>query len=236
MIAHFAHKPPKNCDWAKGETLAHLEAKTLMRDSLTNRGLRAEVEIVVPALTGHRRADIMVWSPSGIQSAIELQHTAIGVDEIERRSFSYARAGIAQMWIPFLRPLVWADGEPIRDARAGDWFVEQFPAKPYERWVHGLNRRGIWFYDPGEKVLWRGRFAGHQLWVEETSWYSEDGDPMGAGGFHRWSKRWRELTLWGPYELDRVMIRVQQRRAWRTNRYNWPASRLGEFVVDKCGA
>lgn len=38
-IAHFAHKPPTNCTWAKGETLAHLEAKKNFRDSYVSRGL-----------------------------------------------------------------------------------------------------------------------------------------------------------------------------------------------------
>ncbi len=47
VIWHFAHKPPTDCRWATGETLAHLQAKKLVRDALVARGLRAEVEYTV---------------------------------------------------------------------------------------------------------------------------------------------------------------------------------------------
>lgn len=232
VIAHFAHKPPKDCDWARGETLAHLEAKRLIRDAFAARGVRAEVEYVVPALPGDRRADVMMWSPSGIKVVVELQHTSIGVDEIERRAFSYARAEVAQVWVPFLRTSIWADAERRDGGGEGDWLVERYPARPYERWVHGLNRGGIWFYDPSDKVIWRGRFARHQIWEEERSWYSEDGEERYAGGYPRWSRRWRELTLWGPHGLDQVKIKLERRCACRTGRYNWPAGHVGQFVVE----
>lgn len=97
VIAHFAHKPPTDCSWATGETRAHLEAKLLVANALGKRGLKAEVEFVVNALPGDRRADVMAWSPKGLQITIELQHTPIGLDEIEKRASSYARAGIAQI-------------------------------------------------------------------------------------------------------------------------------------------
>ncbi|MCI0365536.1 MAG: hypothetical protein L0219_16865 [Phycisphaerales bacterium] len=100
VIAHFAHKPPTDCSWARGETKAHLDAKKLFRDTLAVRGLRAEVECVVPSLPDDRRADVMVWSPKGARLAIELQHTSLNLEDIERRAFSYAHAGIAQLWIP----------------------------------------------------------------------------------------------------------------------------------------
>lgn len=74
VIEHFAHKPPTDCSWATGETRAHLEAKALVQAALTGRGLKAEVEFVVNTLPGDRRADVMAWSPKGLQIAFELQH------------------------------------------------------------------------------------------------------------------------------------------------------------------
>jgi hypothetical protein len=121
VIWHFAHKPPTDCIWATGETLAHLEAKKLVRDALVTRGLRAEMEYIVATLPGDRRADVMVWSPEEVPLAIELQHTSIGLDEIEKRAFSYAGAGIAQIWIPFLRTSALRDAEP---RGAGCMFIE----------------------------------------------------------------------------------------------------------------
>jgi competence protein CoiA len=235
-VAHFAHKPPKTCDWAKGETLAHLEAKGFVRDALAARGLRAEVERVVPSLPDNRRADVMTWSPSGIQVAVELQHTGIGLDEIERRAFSYARAGIAQVWLAFLRPGTWARAERRKGGDEGDWLVRRYPAKPFERWIHGFNHGTIWFYDPGAGNVVRGRFADHELWVEGARWYDDAGEEVRVGGYRRWSRRWRELTLWGPYALDRVRFKIGRRRSWRIGPYSWPAGRIAHLVVDDPGA
>ncbi len=49
--------------------------------------------------------------------------------------------------------------------------------------------------------------AGHQIYVEETSWYSEGGEKNYGGGFHRWSKRYKELTLEGPHKADNLLIK-----------------------------
>ena len=42
VIHHFAHKPPIVCDWARGETLAHLEAKRIVHEALTARFARED--------------------------------------------------------------------------------------------------------------------------------------------------------------------------------------------------
>lgn len=233
VIAHFAHKPPTDCSWAKGETKAHLEAKKLFRDTLAGRGLRAEVEFVVPALPNDRRADVMVWSPKGAQLAIELQHTSLNLEAIERRAFSYAGADMAQIWIPFLRSAIWKDAERRSGGADGNYVIERYPARPFERWIHGLQKGGAWFYDPTRKALWRGRFTGSEIYVEESSWYEEGGEERYAGGFYRFSKRWRKLTLWGPYELGQVKIKIDRRNAWSKAHYRWPGGRVGKFVVEK---
>jgi hypothetical protein len=228
VIDHFAHKPPTDCSWATGETRAHLEAKLLVSNALTERGLKAEVEFVVNTLPGDRRADVMAWSPKGMQIAFEMQHTPIDLNEIERRASSYARAGIAQLWIPFLKASVWKDGEP----RAGGWFVERYSPRPFERWVHGFNgNRGMWMYDPADKAFWLGSLAGHQIHVEETTWYSEGGEENYGGGFHRWSKRFKELTLKGPYTAEKLLIKVEARRAFSTKDYTWPAGRVARLTL-----
>ncbi len=69
VVHHFAHKPPTDCTWAKGETRAHMESKVLVADAFKKRGLRAELGFVVKTLPGDRRADVMAWSPKGLQIA-----------------------------------------------------------------------------------------------------------------------------------------------------------------------
>ena len=227
VIAHFAHKPPTDCTWASGETRAHLEAKALLAQALASRGLKAEVEVVVECLPGDRRADVMAWGPHGRAVAFELQHTPIGPEEIERRSFSYANSGVAQIWIPFIRQSVWNDGE--RRGESG-WFLARYSPRPFEKWVHGLCAgRGMWMYDPVGKQFWLGRLAGHQIYVEETSWYSEGGDEETGGGFYRWSKRYKELTLTGPYAPERLHVRVTRRKAFGTKEYKWPAGLMANL-------
>lgn len=227
VIAHFAHKPPTDCSWAAGETRAHLETKLLIASALTGRGLGAEVEFVVNTFPGDRRADVMVWSPKGLQIAFELQHTPIDLNEIEKRASSYAHAGIAQIWIPFLNASVWEKGEP----RAGGWFVERYSPRPFERWIHGFNgKHGMWMYDPAKQEFWLGRLEGHQIYVEETTYFTEGGDENTGGGFHRWLKRYKELTLEGPYKAENLLIKVETRRAFSTKDYSWPAGRVAHLT------
>ncbi|MPY70919.1 MAG: hypothetical protein GEU92_12620, partial [Alphaproteobacteria bacterium] len=229
---HFAHKSPTACTWATGETPAHLEAKKIFRDSFVARGIRAEVEFVVPSLPNDRRADVMVWCPSGRRAAIELQHTSIGIDEIEKRAFSYAREGIAQAWVTFLRPNVLADAEARGGGKQGNLFIERYSPRPFERWANAFHFGRLWFYDRTRKALWRGRFEQHNIWVEPSSWYSPDGEEMSAGGFSRVSKRWKELTLWGPHSIDTVEISIEHRKAWRTDRYHIPQGQVVRLIAD----
>jgi competence protein CoiA len=230
-IAHFAHKPPTDCSWANGETLAHLEAKKRLSDAFSARGLRTEVEFVVPALPNDRRADVMVWSPGGKLAAIELQHCSIGLEELERRAFSYANEGIAQAWVPFLSASALAAALPREGGYGGDLFIERYSARPFERWAHAFQFGELWFYEPAQGAFWRGRFDRHEIWQEGVAWYTAEGEEMHAGGYYRTSRQWKELTLWGPYAPERIRLRLAARRAWQTPRYRLPQCRIVRFLA-----
>jgi len=233
VISHFAHKPPTDCTWARGETRAHLEAKQLVGDVLKARGLRAELECVLRELSGDRRADVLVWSPTGKRLAIELQHSPIGIDEIERRAFSYARQGVAQIWVPFLSK----DTIELADRRSdGTLFLATYSPRHFERWVHGLHGKdGMWCYAPHQKLFWKARLAPHMVWKPVTEWYDEYGDEQSAGGYSRFSKKHRELTLEGPYGFDALRIVVKNRRPFKAAQYNWPGGSVAQFVVEDAG-
>jgi competence CoiA-like predicted nuclease len=47
-----------------------------------------------------RRADLLVELATGETVAIELQHSAIGPEELAQRSRDYLTAGIALLWLP----------------------------------------------------------------------------------------------------------------------------------------
>jgi hypothetical protein len=229
VISHFAHKPPTDCAWASGETRAHLEAKQIVKDALRARGLKAELEYVVSALPGDRRADVMAWSPSGIRVAFELQHTALGLDEIEKRAFCYAREGIAQIWTPFLSATQRGAAKRIGPSRL---FVERYSPRPFERWVHGLHGKdGMWVYCPQDMTFWHATLAGHQIYVEETNWFEAGGEEKSGGGFSRWSKRYRQLTLRGPHPIDNLRIKIKSRKAFSASAYNWPAGKIASLTA-----
>ena len=208
VIAHFAHKPPTTCEWAKGETRAHLEAKQIVYDALRSRGVTVALEHVIDTLPGDRRADVLAWFHQNDVLAIELQHTSIGSELIEARSQSYARANVAQLWIPFLSEAALRQGELRTD---GTLFVNRYSPRPFERWVHGLNGKdGMWMYAPSEKAFRLAHMTGHQIFVEERSWFEQGGVEASAGGYYRWSKRYRDLVLSRSYTIQELNIEVRE--------------------------
>jgi hypothetical protein len=107
-----------------------------------------------------RRADLVVWSPTGRPVVIELQHSALTLEQLERRAFFYAGAGAAQNWLQ-----------------------------------KGLNdvHNGALEY----------RYA---------------------------SRRWRDLTLWGPYRPEALRIDLGYRAAAELGGYRYPAGPTPTFV------
>ena len=206
VIAHFAHKPPTDCTWARGETRAHMRAKKLLYESLVQRQLDASLEQHLTFLSGDRRADVFVRRDKGPSIAIELQHSTISLGELEARAWSYARAGITQLWIPFLRADVIADGDigPDEDT---DVVIPRYSLRPYEHWIAGFHCGDLWLYDPIREGLWRARVKSHLLYKNETSWFEAGGYENYGGGYTYPSKLWNDLHLCGPYPLSTLRIR-----------------------------
>jgi competence protein CoiA len=224
-IAHFAHKT-EPCAVAARETLAHLGAKAAIVAALRARGLRAEPEFMVAGLPGDRRADVMAWSPSGRLVAVELQHASVSLDEIERRAFSYARADIAQLWIAFAPADLATRGETTAYGR----FLPRFAPRPFEKWIHGLGGGAMWMFDPADGALWRARLSGHALDVPAAVIADEYGDERNVGGYERWSRRFRDLTLAGPFAMKDLRLRLATRTAFSLAIYRWPAGPVAELL------
>jgi hypothetical protein len=229
IIHHFAHKPPILCDWARGETLAHLEAKQLVHAALTARGVRAELEYCLETLPGDRRADVMAWSPKGQMIAIELQHTSISADAIAERAFAYAQAAAAQIWISFLPASVWKEA---LDKGDGTWLVRRYAPKQFEHWIEGLTAKaGIWMCDPLGKAFWLAKILPHKVHEDETIWYAPGGIEHYRPARTKVLKKYRDLVLSGPYQLDALRIGLRRRKAFSTKIGRWPASAIASFVL-----
>jgi hypothetical protein len=229
VVAHFAHRPRARCIARTGETRAHLEAKRVLLDAFRARGLRVEAEYATIEVAEDRRADVMVWSPgSGTPLAIELQHSRISVPDLERRAHSFARAGIAQLWVPFL------DESSLQSAevtRSGTVVLDRYPIPFHMLWMAGLvGDEGLWMYQPGARKFWRATFTDHMLMTKEALWYEMGAVKHYRRGGERRSRRFRTLYLEGPWSAVNLRLRVFQRGADASAWFNWPEARVATFV------
>jgi competence protein CoiA len=222
VIPHFAHKPPVSCGWAKGETLEHMRAKIAFRNALAKSYPDVQVEKLISSLPNDRRADIYFSGRSGERAVIELQHTSISLNEIEKRSSTYAREGIAQLWIALLSSKSLGAGEPTK----GGIYIEKYPARPFERWIHGLHYGGILYFNSAKEELWAGRLRKHILSVEGSSWYNEYGEEETSDGYEKPSRRWKELTLKGPIKITQLSFTLKTRQPKSLGKYSWPGAKL----------
>lgn len=230
VIAHFAHRAGAKCAWAKGESRQHLESKQTAVEALRCRGLQAEVEYYVGSLFGDRRADVMTWSPKGQAVAIEMQNSNIGLDLLYSRAKSYVEAGIAQIWIPFIREKI-LEGAIVREDDS--LVIEKYSPRPFEKKIYyDLFGRVIWMYDANRKKIWRCKMEDFYLWMSGSEYRDENGDEIFREGGYYKSKRWVKLVLEKPYCFDDVKLVVRNIENFDRERVNfWPIGKYAEFVV-----
>lgn len=174
---------------------------------------------------GDRRADVLVTNGEGKRLAIEVQHTPILYDAIERRTTAYSEAQVPVIWIGILS----ASMKKNSDTRAGGLRISQYVIRPWEKWAHAYNFKELWYIDPIEQTLWKGHFFDHHIDVPHSSWYNESGEEQSSGGYSRISKKWKTLSLTGPKLLQDLAIGVKSRKAWQSKTMNLPSGKLAYF-------
>ncbi|MDX1016396.1 hypothetical protein GOL25_25975 [Sinorhizobium medicae] len=218
-IAHFAHKPPTDCTWAKGETAAHLEAKVVLRDAFRRLGYVANYEVNVLSIQGDRRADVFVTSPDGQRRwAFEIQHTPILYPAIEARTKAYIAAQVPVLWVGILSSDMKEKSKPT----PAGIVISKYTIRPWEKWAKALAYNELWYVDPSDGSLWRGEFGDHTIDVESATWYESGGVEHSVGGYTRKSKRWRTLTLRGAYGAHQLTIGTKWRTAWSSPVFSLP--------------
>ncbi len=219
---HFAHKPPTDCTWASGETTAHMKAKTALCEALRQQGLKAELEVEILSSGGDRRADVVLWSKDGkSRVAFEIQHQPLSFDGIEQRTRGYIAAGVPVLWIGLLGTKTFEDAE----TKGANLVIQRYSPRQWEKWAHAFAFKTIWYMDDDGK-FWRGVFSSHQIEVPYSSWYNSDGSQESAGGYTRFSKRWRILTLTGPYQINTLTIGLKGRDSWTSKEFKLPKSKV----------
>jgi competence protein CoiA len=230
-IHHFAHHPPVSCAWEVGETLAHLEAKLALRDALSSRAHRAELEWPVASLAGDRRADVFIWEMLGGQIAFELQHTGIGIDEIERRSRAYMAAGLAVVWLPFLSARFRALARRTAPGEPGDWIIERYRPKPFERWLNAFNFGEVWYWASRSRRLMRGVFEPDLTMVPTPAWHRSFAEaatvPASA------ATPFVTLRLEGPFDPATLSIRCSRRKPASLGRYELPGGPMARLSTPR---
>lgn len=221
VIHHFAHRPPTTCDWSQGETFEHMRAKQLLAEAFLDAGYETEVEAPVLSDGGDRRADVLLIDERGARAAIEIQHSPIDEENIERRTLAYIQANVPVAWIGLLSKKLKQDMEPIKNGS----LIRQFTPRPWQRWVHAYGFKNIWFVDPDTGQLWSGVMQPYVTEVPSSSWYNEYGDEQSAGGYNKYSKKWKELWLTGPFKGDEIVVSSPFGKAWSGGSIRIPEGR-----------
>jgi hypothetical protein len=214
ITAHFAHQAKSSCGYASRETEAHRSAKLAIFQAFRESGLRAELEHYVPSLAGaaDRRADVMIWLPSGQRVAIEVQHSPISMDDLHRRSASYAAMGIAFCWIPVISDKI------LKPARVedGDMVVRRYPAPDWQRWINGVGFGRMWIMTTDLR-LWDARLKPSVVTL--------------PGGREKVLSAVKDLHL-VPISLAGMKLQVEYRRKpFSGGEHRYPAGLIGRITA-----
>jgi competence protein CoiA len=93
-VPHFAHKPGTPCFHGQGETMAHLSCKLSLYRALHRAARHPALEVV----HGGFVSDV-VFQVNGHAVSIEVQRSALTVDQIHDRTKKYAERGIPVLWL-----------------------------------------------------------------------------------------------------------------------------------------
>ncbi len=168
-VAHFAHTPGAICDWAR-ESLSHHLAKRVLADRF--RALGYAVELEEPHPGANRRVDVAVTMPTGHRVAVEVQDSAISVEEMKRRNRADQRSGFfGTVWVFTSK----------RTARLLTAREDDEVRVPNEiRWVQNRYGQGVFVIDENSGRMWRCHFGRVVRPGESHEWYTEHGELTGV--------------------------------------------------------
>lgn len=99
---HFAHRSTCTSPYAANpESMEHLEAKEFLKRTLPIRFTEykdARIEYEVPIKEVRRIADLLVIFPNEYRVVHEVQLASITVENLEKRTNDYRRAGLDVIW------------------------------------------------------------------------------------------------------------------------------------------
>ncbi len=207
-IHHFAHKPPVTCSHGDGESEEHRRCKIAIYNSLDTKPNVTELEIEKDF--GPVVADIFCRINS-VPVAIEVQRSKLPVNELTRRTAEYTRLGICVLWIGIYNEKV---RQSIVDKKTSP--------SAWEKWCHAAQFGRVYYWHHDDVVI-PVHFAAFKLYVESSEWYDSDGTHQSAGGYERYSKRFKTPVM-APTNLLSIASSFQQksRAAWQKGTISIP--------------
>lgn len=209
-IHHFAHKPPYECSYGKGESEEHRKCKIEIFNYLSN--LEHVTKCEMERNLGSVRPDVSCYI-GDLPVSIEVQISTLSLEEIIYRTTEYRRKGIYVIWLPRFTANLCSDC---------------YAPRVWEKWLHTtyFGRVYYWFSDLTIRPV---HFDDHFLWVEQSSWYETGGIERSEGGYYRPSKRFRTPVVGKPVNLGNDFKGVM-RSSLMTKKYTVPESLL---LIDK---
>jgi competence protein CoiA len=134
-VHHFAHKPPITCEYGRGETGRHRECKLTIYEGLRRHQRFRDVEI--ERRMGTVRPDVSGFM-AGIPFAIEVQISALTMDQIVYRTREYAKKGIHVLWLALYQAALEEN---------------RYSPRAWERWVHAAYFGRIYYWVHGLEAV-----------------------------------------------------------------------------------
>jgi competence protein CoiA len=207
-VHHFAHIPPTNCVYGSGESEQHRNAKVAIYNALSTHPDVTKLKL--ERYLQDVRPDISFFFKD-TPVAVEVQISTLPLNEIDRRTRSYTNKGIYLLWIsPYEKSL-----------QSG----EKYSPRQWEKYIHAMYFGKVYYWLAGETLL-PIHFDEHMLHVEYTEWYipGGDGDMDSAGGYDRYSKRYRTPRHLEPVTITSLSPTIRQ--AWKSSTLSVPAAKL----------
>ena len=193
-VHHFAHKPPITCEYGRGETERHRECKVTIYEGLRRHGGFRDVEIERSMSTV--RPDVSGYM-NGIPFAIEVQISALTMDQIVYRTSEYAKKGIYVLWLALHDPALEQN---------------RYSPRVWERWVHAAYFGRIYYWIQGLEAI--PYHLGECIEFVESC------------GYRKLFKRFRVPKKGRTVSLVDSFIPQHRAVEWRSRRIVVPESRL----------
>ena len=193
-VHHFAHKPPITCEYGSGETERHRECKLTIYDGLRRHQRFREVEI--ERRMGTVRPDVSGLM-DGIPFAIEVQISALTMEQIIYRTSEYAKKGIYVLWLALYQMAL---------------EEKRYSPRAWERWVHAAYFGRLYYWVQGLEAI--PYHLGECIEFVESC------------GYRKLFKRFRVPKRGRTVSLAENFIPRHRAVEWRSRRLVVPESRL----------